>query len=185
MCNPIAAIATIAQGGAGVPAAMATLGQFASIASGGLGVASAITGANAQADAYEANAEMANRAKMDEDRMINLRQSQEQEKAAQQKIAQDLETQQIASRVQATDSGGFLNNNAVMQDIVRQGLVANNMTTQNLERTTAQLQEDRRGATTRAQSRINSVARPSRTATGLQIGSGLVSAGTSYQTMKP
>ena len=180
MCNPIAAIATIAQGGAGVPAAMATLGQFASIASGGLGVASAITGANAQADAYEANAEMANRAKMDEDRMINLRQSQEQEKAAQQKIAQDLETQQIASRVQATDSGGFLNNNAVMQDIVRQGLVANNMTTQNLERTTAQLGEERRGATTKAQSRVNAVARPSRMATGLQIGTSVLGAASDY-----
>lgn len=183
MCNPIAAIGTIMSGTAtpaAITAATATLGQFASIASGGLGVASAITGANAQADAYEANAEMANRAKMDEDRMINLRQSQEQEKAAQQKIAQDLETQQIASRVQATDSGGFLNNNAVMQDIVRQGLVANNMTTQNLERTTAQLGEERRGATTKAQSRVNAVARPSRMATGLQIGTSVLGAASDY-----
>tara|TARA_X000001382_G_scaffold58660_1_gene40287 strand:- start:11660 stop:12196 length:537 start_codon:yes stop_codon:yes gene_type:complete len=165
---------------AAIAAAQASLGSFAAIASGGLGVASAITGANAQADAYEANAEMANRAKMDEDRMIGLREAQEQEKAAQAKIAQDLETQQIASRVQATDSGGFLNNNAVMQDIVRQGLVANNMTTQNLERTTAQLGEDRRGASTRAQSRINSVSRPNRMATGLQIGSSALNATSQY-----
>lgn len=149
---------------------------YLTIASVAMSAGSAIQGANAQADAYKANAEMANRAKMDEDRMINLRQSQEQEKAAQQKIAQDLETQQIASRVQATDSGGFLNNNAVMQDIVRQGLEANTMTTQNLERTTAQLGEERRGAATRAQSRINAVARPSKMATGLQIGSSLVGA---------
>ena len=146
------------------------------IAAVSLSTLGAIEGANAQADAYKANAEMANRAKMDEDRMINLREAQEQEKAAQTKIAQDLETQQIASRVQATDPGGFLNNNAVMQDIVRQGLEANTMTTQNLGRTTAQLGEDRRGASTRAQSRINSVARPSRTATALKIGSGGIDA---------
>lgn len=145
------------------------------IASIGMQTLGAIETNKAQGKAYEANAAAANRAKMDEDRMINLRQSQEQEKAAQQKIAQDLETQQIASRVQATDSGGFLNNNAVMQDIVRQGLEANTMTSQNLERTTAQLQEERRGAATRAQSRINSVARPSRRGTMLQIGAGAAS----------
>ena len=157
---------------------------YLTIASVAMSAGSAIQGANAQADAYQANAAAANRAKMDEDRMINLREAQEQEKAAQQKIARDLETQQIASRVQATDSGGFLNNNAVMQDIVRQGLEANTMTTQNLERTTAQLGEDRRGASTRAQSRINSVSRPSRMATGLQIGSSLASAAStdSFQT---
>mgnify|MGYP003142832886 CR=1 FL=1 len=136
---------------------------------------------SAQRDAYKANANMANRAKMDEDRMINLRESQEQEKAAQQQIAQDLETRQIASRAQvaAGQTGGFLNNNVVMQDIVRQGLEANTMTSQNLERTTAQLGEERRGAATRAQSRINSVARPSRTATVLKIGQG---AAEDYQT---
>tara|TARA_E500000081_G_scaffold119910_1_gene124258 strand:+ start:833 stop:1360 length:528 start_codon:yes stop_codon:yes gene_type:complete len=171
------------------PATLATIGSALTstkglaIASGALSTLGAIQGANAQADAYKANAEMANRAKMDEERMINLRQSQEQEKAAQQKIAQDLETQQITARAQATDSGLTLNNNAVIQDIVRQGLVANNMTTQNLERTTAQLGEDRRGAATKAQSRINSVARPSRTATGLQIGSGLLSSATDYKAM--
>ena len=154
------------------------------IASGSLSTLGAIEGYNAQRDAYKANAKAANQAKIDEDRMINLRQSQEQEKAAQQKIAQNLETQQIASRVQATDSGGFLNNNAVMQDIVRQGLVANNMTSQNLDRTTAQLGEERIGATRRAQSRINSVDRPSRTGAVSQIGSGAVQAGTNYQMMK-
>tara|TARA_B100000965_G_C19603362_1_gene764399 strand:- start:16799 stop:17278 length:480 start_codon:yes stop_codon:yes gene_type:complete len=155
------------------------------IASGGLSTLGAIEGYNAQRDAYKANAKAANQAKIDDDRRINLQEAQIQEQAAQQKISQDLETRQIASRAQATDSGGFLNNNAVMQDIMRQGLVANNMTSQNLERQQAQLGEERIGAERRAQSRINSVARPSRTGTVLQIGSGATSAGTSYQTMKP
>tara|TARA_X000001036_G_scaffold318279_1_gene296693 strand:+ start:783 stop:1343 length:561 start_codon:yes stop_codon:yes gene_type:complete len=182
MCNPIAAIATIAQGGAGVPAAVATLGQFASIASGGLGVASAITGANAQADAYEANAAAANQAKVDTDRQLNLQQAQLDEKAAQEKIAQNLQTQQIASTATtaAGESGGFLNNDAVVQDIVRQGVEANTMTTQNLERNVAQIGEQRLGAISTAQSRVNAVAKPSRMATGLQIGTSVLGAASDY-----
>ena len=135
--------------------------------------AAAILDHRAQAKAYEKNAELANQAKMDEDRMINLREAQEQEAAAQQAIEQDRQTQQVAARatVAGAESGGFLNNNAVMQDIVRQGLEANTMTGQNLERTTAQLGEERLGARTRAQSRINSVARPSAAATAIRIAS--------------
>ncbi len=153
------------------------------VASAALSTAGAIEGHSAQRDAYKANAKAASQAKVDEDRMLNQQEAQIQEQASEAKIAQDLETQQVASRAQATDSGGFLNNNAVMQDIVRQGLEANTMTSQNLERQQAQLGEERIGAERRAQSRINSVARPSRTATALQIGSGLVQAGTNYAAM--
>ena len=130
----------------------------------------------AQNKAFEANAEAATQAKMDEDRMINLQQSQEQEAAAQNAIEQNRQTQELASRatVAGGESGGFLNNNAVVQDIVRQGLEANTMTGQNLGRTTAQLGEQRLGASTRAQSRINSVSKASNAATGLAIaGAGL------------
>ena len=125
----------------------------------------------AQNKAFVANAEAANQAKMDEDRMINLQQSQEQEAAAAQTIEQNRQTQELAARatVAGGESGGFLNNNAVIQDIVRQGLEANTMTGQNLGRTTAQLGEQRLGATSRAQSRINSVSKASNAATGLAI----------------
>jgi len=133
--------------------------------------ASAVQGHKAQNKAYEANAEMANKAKMDEDRMINLQESQEQEAAATQTIEQNRQTQELSARanVAGGESGGFLNNNAVVQDIVRQGLEANTMTGQNLDRTTAQLGEARLGANTRAQSRINSVSKSERSAVGLQI----------------
>mgnify|MGYP003635513719 CR=1 FL=1 len=201
MCNPIAAIATIAKGGiaaatatapaavagsaaaaANVAAATATLGQFASIASGGLGVASAITGANAQADLAEQRYESAAQAKIDTDRQLNLQQAQLDEKAAQEKIAQNLQTQQIASTATTAtgESGGFLNNNAVIQDIVRQGVEANTMTTQNLERNVAQIGEQGLGARSRAQSRINEIARPSKTSTGLQIGTSVLGATSDY-----
>tara|TARA_R100000951_G_scaffold78563_1_gene66317 strand:+ start:5765 stop:6361 length:597 start_codon:yes stop_codon:yes gene_type:complete len=147
------------------------------IAAIGMQTMGALESNRAQGKAYEANAAAANQAKIDEDRMINLQQAQEEEKAAQQRIATDLQTQQTASRAQvaAGQTGGFLNNNAVMQDIMRQGLAANTVTSQNLDRTVSQLGEERAGAMNRAQSRINSVARPSRTATMLQIGASAAS----------
>jgi len=129
-----------------------------------------------QNKAYKANAEAAVQAKIDEDRVINLQEAQEQEAAATQTIEQDRQTQQLSARanVAGGESGGFLNNNAVVQDIVRQGLEANTMTGQNLERTKAQLGEQRLGAVSRTQSRINSVSKASNAATGLAIvGTGL------------
>lgn len=149
------------------------------VASLAMSTAGTIQAHNAQNKAFEKNAEMANKAKMDEDRMINLQQSQEQEAAATQSIEQNRQTQEVASRatVAGGESGGFLNNNAVVQDIVRQGLEANTMTGQNLGRTTAQLGEQRLGANTRAQSRINSVSKSSAAATGLSIAGNALNTG--------
>ena len=144
---------------------------------------SAVQGHKAQNKAYTDNAEMANKAKMDEDRMINLQESQEQEAAATQTIEQNRQTQELAARanVAGGESGGFLNNNAVVQDIVRQGLEANTMTGQNLDRTTAQLGEARLGANTRAQSRINSVSKSERSAVALQIAGNAVNTAGTYK----
>ena len=152
------------------------------VASFATSTAGAVQGHKAQAKAYEKNAELANKAKMDEDRMINLQQSQEQEAAAAQAIEQNRQTQELAARanVAGGESGGFLNNNAVVQDIVRQGLEANTMTGQNLERSKAQFGEQRLGADTKAQSRINSVAKPSATATGLKIAGNAIDTGAKY-----
>ena len=149
------------------------------VASLAMSTAGTIQAHNAQNKAFEKNAEMANKAKLDEDRMINLQQSQEQEAAATQSIEQNRQTQEVASRatVAGGESGGFLNNNAVVQDIVRQGLEANTMTGQNLGRTTAQLGEQRLGANTRAQSRINSVSKSSAAATGLSIAGNALNTG--------
>lgn len=189
MCPPVIAALPVAIGGAGsaaaasaaaaagtttaaaVTAAWSTLGTAATIGSAGLGMASAYQGAKAQADMAEQNAENANEGLKDQHRLINLKEAEEQEKYASEKIARDLEAQKVASRVKATDSGGFLNNDAITQDIMRQGLVADTMASQNLERASAQYGEQRKSATTSAQSRINQVAPPSSLATGLQIAS--------------
>jgi len=131
--------------------------------------------------AYKANAKNAAEAKVNEDRLINQRQGQEQEATASKKLADQLKTQQLVSTAQvaAGESGGTLNNNAVIQNIMRQGLESNTMAGQNLGRTTAQLGEERLGAGTRAQSRINSVTRPSGAAASLGIASTLAQGGAS------
>lgn len=149
--------------------------------SGGMNMLGAQQQHKAQTAQYNSNKQMALQAQADEQRQLRLQQGQEQEQAAQKQIANDLQARTMASRVQATDTGAILNNNAVVQDIMRQGLEANTGITQNLERTDAQYGEELRGAGTRAQSRINSVSKPSSTATGLKIGSAFATAGSDYR----
>jgi len=161
----------------------ATITAALAIASAVTSTAATVQGHKAQNKRYKDNAEMANKAKMDEDRMINLQEAQAQEATAAQAIEQNRQTQQLSSRanVAGGESGGFLNNNAVVQDIVRQGLEANTMAGQNLDRSTAQLGEQRLGANTRAQSRINSVSKSERSAAALQIAGNAINAGAQYQ----
>ena len=52
--------------------------------------------------------------------------------------------------------------------------MANTQVGVNLDNTLQGLQEERLGSKTRAQSRINSVSRPSKAATGLKIGQAIV-----------
>ena len=98
---------------------------------------------------------------MDQDRQINLQQAQLEEQAATETLANNLQTRSLVSRAAQAqaESGGMLNNNAIIQDTLRQGLVANTMVGQNLSRDVAQLGEQRLGATSTAQSRINSVSK--------------------------
>lgn len=195
MCNPIAAIGTILKGGAtasavagsaaaaaNVTAATAALGQFAAIGSGVLGVAGAAQAHKAQEAQFEANRQNAIQAQTDELRQINLQEAQENTKAAEEKIANDLAVRQQVARAKAAeaDSGAILNNNAVIQDMERQGLVANTSINRNLEGITANLAEQRLGSKTRTQSRINSVSRPSKTATGIKIGQSVLGAAQGY-----
>jgi len=127
------------------------------------------------------NTKAAQAAQIDEQRQINIQKAQQDQSAAQEQIATDLDTRTMASRVEATDTGAIQNQNPIIQDIMRQGLESNTMVSQNLERGNVQSLEDFRGAKSTAQSRINSVARPSGAATGLKIASGIVSAGSQYK----
>ena len=115
-------------------------------------------------------------AQTDELRQINIQAAQEDTAAAEQKIQTDLEVMQQTARAEVAggESGVSLNNNAVIQDMERQGLMANTGVDRNLDTTMQGLQEERLGSKSRAQSRINSVSKPSSTATGLKIGQAIV-----------
>jgi hypothetical protein len=105
------------------------------------GIMAAQAASDAQDAAYEENVRASNQAKMDADRQINLQEAQAQEAAAQEQILNDLKTKELASRaiVAGGESGALGNStNAVQQNIVRQGLEANTMLTQNLGRELAQ-----------------------------------------------
>jgi hypothetical protein len=139
-----------------------------------------VLGSNEQYQAQkvkeQVNRRNALQAQKDEQRQINLEAAQEDTKAAEQKLQTDLDTRVMASRatVAGGESGAVLNNNAVLQDIERQGLMANTAVDRNLDNTMLGLQEQRLGARSRAQSRINSVSKPSARARNLQIGSAVV-----------
>ena len=195
MCDPITAIATIASSGAtataavgstaaiaNVAAATATLGQFASVASGVMGVASASQAHQAQKVKEQVNRQNALQAQKDEQRQLNIQAAQEDTAAAEKKLQTDLDTREMAARatVAGGESGAILNNNAVIQDIERQGLIANTVVDRNLGNTMQDLQEQRLGSRSRTQSRINSVSKPSSTATGLKIGQSVLGAAQDY-----
>ena len=130
----------------------------------------------AQKVKQQVNRRSALAAQNDELRQINIQAAQEDTAAAEQKLQTDLDTRVMASRatVAGGESGAVLNNNAVLQDIERQGLVSNTAVDRNLGNTMLGLQEQRLGANSRATSRINSVSKPSSTATGLKRGSAIV-----------
>lgn len=132
-----------------------------------LGIASAAGGimakqaaSDAQDAAYEENVRASNQAKMDADRQINLQEAQAQEAAAQEQVANDLQSRELLARaVVAGGESGVQGNSTVaaQENIVRRGLEANTMLTQNLGREVAQLNEQRLGAQSTHTSRINSV----------------------------
>lgn len=162
MCNPAIAIAG-AQFGASIMQAQAA--------------------SDAQDAAYEENLRASTQAKRDADRQINLQQAQAQEAAAQEQLANDLEARQTLARavVAGGESGAGGNSTvAIQENIIRQGLEANTMVTQNLEREIAQLNEDRLAAKSNYTSRVNSVSRGAGVGLGTVLGAAASSAGTYY-----
>ncbi len=145
-------------------------------ASAGMSILGASQQHQAQKVKEQVNRRNALAAQNDELRQINIQAAQEDTAAAEQKLQTDLEVMQQTSRAEVAggESGVSLNNNAVIQDMERQGLVANTGVDRNLDTTMQGLQEERLGSKSRAQSRINSVSKPSSTATGLKIGQAVV-----------
>jgi len=135
-----------------------------SIALGAMSAAASIQQANAASDAQDAAKAESDRAavqaKVDADRQINLQQLQNNEAAAVEAFNNDARTKELVARsvVAGGESGAIGNtNNAIIANVMRQGLEANTMVTQNLGRETAQLGEARLGQQSTYQSRINAV----------------------------
>jgi hypothetical protein len=145
-------------------------------ASAGMSILGASQAHQAQKVKEQVNRRSALAAQNDELRQINIQAAQEDTAAAEQKLQTDLEVMQQTARAEVAggESGVSLNNNAVIQDMERQGLMANTGVDRNLDTTMQGLQEERLGSKSRAQSRINSVSKPSSTATGLKIGQAIV-----------
>ena len=116
----------------------------------------------AQAAAFEANVKNSEAAKITADRQANLNLAQEEEKNAEVKINNALQLRKSISRAEVAigDTGGNLNNNAIVQDMRRQGLMSENMASANMGRRLAQFNEGGLTSAANYQSRINSVARP-------------------------
>lgn len=163
-----------------VTAAVLAGGQFA------IGAMSSIQAHNAQAKQYDANAAASNAAYVDEISQLNQRQVQEEAAASQEQQQNNIEAAKAlaSARVGAGERGvtgqtvelGF-------NDLIGQNLRDNTTIGTNLENTMTSLQWEKKAADSRRISRINSVNRPSKSATGLQIASSAVNAGTSYAGM--
>jgi len=134
----------------------------------------------AQGKMFEANAKNSMEAFVNETQQLNLRERQEKEKAMAAKMQSDLQAMQLESRgkVASANSGVFLNNNAAMQNLARQGLVSGTSIQSNLGQVEDQLQMARYGAATTYQSRINSVAAPTFNKSNVMLGAGLSGAQT-------
>lgn len=136
-------------------------------------MAQAKAASDAQDAAYDENVRASAQAKKDADRQINLQQSQAQEAAATEQLQNDLQTQELVARAvvaggESGAEGGSIT--AVQENIVRQGLIANAMLTQNLGREIAQLRESRLGVRSQHTSRINAVSQGGGVGVGQVLG---------------
>jgi hypothetical protein len=173
MCNPVAIVLGIASTAGGIMAKQAA--------------------SDAQDAAYEENLRASNQAKVDADRQINLQEAQAQEAAAQEQVANDLQSRELLARAVVAGGESGANGNSTLayqQGIVRKGLEANTMVTQNLGRELAQMNESRLGQESTHTSRINSVSRGAGVGFGDVLGSAVqgaqvgISSASSLSTIK-
>lgn len=163
----------IASGAAAAGGAIKTAGILKQ-AGMGLSILNGLHQHKMQGEAYEANAEAAIRGQIEEQSMLRERLGEEREKAADTKMQNSLKARKAASRAALAGyaSGAIQNQGVIQQDVNRQYLNANNLVAQNLARTESQNNRQMTAAKTKAKSRINSVAKPNKTATILNAGAG-------------
>ena len=142
-----------------------------------------IAGAAEKQQQAQRNKENANASYLNDARQLNLRQRQEEEAESQRGMEADIQTMRDSSKARtASGESGVsgLSVDALMSDILRQNLFDDTKADSNLGATKAQIAEQKKGAETGRQSRINSVPYPSFAGTALQIGGDAYESNPSY-----
>ena len=148
-----------------------------------IGAMTSIAAADEEQKQAAANEKNANAAFLNDARQLNLRQRQEEEAESQRGMEADIQTMRDVSKARtASGESGVsgLSVDALMSDILRQNLSDDTKAASNLGATKAQIAEEKKGAETGRQSRINSVPYPSFAATALQIGGNAYESNPSY-----
>ena len=148
-----------------------------------IGAMTSIAGAAEQQQQAQRNEENANASYLNDARQLNLRQRQEEEAESQRGMEADIQTMRDSSKARtASGESGVsgLSVDALMSDILRQNLFDDTKADSNLGATKAQIAEQKKGAETGRQSRINSVPYPSFAGTALQIGGDAYESNPSY-----
>jgi len=132
-----------------------------------------IAAASEQQQQAQANEKNANASYLNDARQLNLRQRQEEEAESQRGQEADIQAMRDVSKARtASGESGVsgLSVDALMSDILRQNLFDDTKGSTNLDATKAQIAEQKKGAKTTRQSRVNAVPYPSFAATALQLG---------------
>ena len=148
-----------------------------------IGAMTSIAAADEEQKQAAANEKNANAAFLNDARQLNLRQRQEEEAESQRGMEADIQTMRDVSKARtASGESGVsgLSVDALMSDILRQNLSDDTKAASNLGATKAQIAQEKKGAKTGIQSRINSVPYPSFAATALQIGGNAYESNPSY-----
>lgn len=168
------------------PMAMAGLTLALGVAQAGAGLAGQMAAYDAQADQYKENAKAANRAAMVNYHFQNKRIQEERAAAALEKQDVAMQTREARERafVAAGEAGvsGFSVDN-LLAEFTARGATYRNRVDQNLEMTTTQIQASKMGTQAQAESRINSVQRPTPPNffdAGIRLLGSVVNAGQTY-----
>ena len=148
-----------------------------------IGAMTSIAAADEEQKQAAANEKNANAAFLNDARQLNLRQRQEEEAESQRGMEADIQTMRDVSKARtASGESGVagLSVDALMSDILRQNLFDDTKADSNLSATKAQIKQEKEGAKTRRQSRINEVPYPSMVGTALSIGGNAYESNPSY-----
>ena len=183
MCPPLLALAG---------PALTAIGSFTAanavpvaLAQAGLGVLASVTQAQAQKKAYEANAAAARIAHADDLEALNARDDEVNRAATDNIFQNEIAALQDRGRARAGAGGtADVSLGEVLQGVNARVAHARGNIEQNRVGAIQQNLRAKRSAGTAAQSRINSVQRPSMTALGFDIAGGVLGAATTYSELK-